>query len=208
MRYSLIVWDFDGTLADTLGDALSIWNEMAAEQGYRQVNDPHRLREMNVMEMVRDLGVPVWKLPALRKHFLARQKSFMDKIQLYSGLDEVFRQVAKVGGQMGIVSTNSQDNIQICLNANQVSQYFSFVLTCSRVFGKDRTLGQIIKKYAMDPRQVLYVGDEVRDIEAAQQASIDVAAVTWGMNSSRLLEQYSPTWLIEEPKQLAKLLTA
>ena len=49
------------------------------------------------------------------------------------------------------------------------------------------------------------VGDEVRDVEAAQKAGVDVAAVTWGFQSSEALADLAPTYLIHHPMDLLGL---
>ena len=53
---------------------------------------------------------------------------------------------------------------------------------------------------------MLYVGDEVRDVEAAEKAGVAVAAVTWGFHSGSLLQSHSPDHLVTDPRQLVKLI--
>ena len=71
-----------------------------------------------------------------------------------------------------------------------------------RLLVKKRGLWRILRKTALRGSDVLYVGDKVRDIAAAQDVGMDVAAVTWGVNSRNLLAQHSLTLLIDRPKQL------
>ena len=47
--------------------------------------------------------------------------------------------------------------------------------------------------------EALYVGDEIRDIEAANSANVDIAAVSWGLNSRRALSKHDPTWFVTQP---------
>ena len=60
-------------------------------------------------------------------------------------------------------------------------------------------------KQALHPSNVLYVGDEVRDIEAAKKAGIRIAAVTWGYNSKKALEAYKPDYLVTKPEELLQI---
>ena len=55
---------------------------------------------------------------------------------------------------------------------------FSFVTGTSRIFGKDRRIRKAIRDAGLDSNEVLYVGDEIRDIEAGRAAQVEVAVVT------------------------------
>ena len=74
----------------------------------------------------------------------------------------------------------------------------------TRLFGKEVPIRRQVNAVDVPPQQVIYVGDEVRDIEAGRKAGIEVAAVTWGLNSRSLLQRYRPTLLVEEPKELLR----
>ena len=56
MKYQLVLWDFDGTLADTLPLALSIYNRMAAERNFKPIDDPHAVRDMGMREFLKSHG--------------------------------------------------------------------------------------------------------------------------------------------------------
>ncbi len=49
------------------------------------------------------------------------------------------------------------------------------------------------------------MGDETRDIEAAKKSKIKIVAVTWGFNSSNVLAQHQPDFLIDIPQQLTEI---
>ena len=56
-------------------------------------------------------------------------------------------------------------------------------------------------------QEILYVGDELRDVKASQKAGIPVAAVTWGFNSRESLAASKPTYLFDRPIDFFQLLT-
>ena len=202
MRYALVLWDFDGTLADTLPGLLRIFNELAPELGFAPITDVQAIRDTTPTQFFKAHGIPLWKLLALRHAIVARQKSHMASIRLYPGVPDVLERLGGSGCRMGIVSSNAEDNIRTCLRANGVEPSFEFIVGHSRLLGKQRALRRVLRQTALRSRDVLYVGDEVRDIAAAQDVGMDVAAVTWGMNSRSLLAQHSPTQLIDGPEQL------
>jgi phosphoglycolate phosphatase len=75
----------------------------------------------------------------------------------------------------------------------------------SRLFGKRRALARARKAEGMRRNEVLFIGDEVRDVEAAQAAGVDVAAVTWGFNSRVALAKCDPTYVVDSPEELLQL---
>ena len=206
MRYALVVWDFDGTLADTLENVLQIFNEIAPGFGLAPITDAQTLRDTTPMEFLRTRKIPLWKLPALRQAVVARQREAMAHIRLHPGIPDVLAQLGRKGCQMGIVSSNAEENIRICLRAHATEPWFEFIVGYPRLFGKQRMLRRIVRQRGLAPHTVLYVGDEVRDILAARDAGMDVAAVTWGANSPGLLARHAPTHLVREPDQLCEVL--
>src|SRR5262245_13801927 len=99
----------------------------------------------------------------------------MASVPLFPTLPRVLRGLRGAGCRLGVLSSNAEGNIRACLRAHQVEELFEAV--------------------------VGYVGDEVRDIEAARKA-----AVTWGFNTRDLLARHRPDHLVERPDQLLGLL--
>ncbi len=83
---------------------------------------------------------------------------------------------------------------------------FDFISVGSGLFGKRRTLNKVIKQHNLKKDDILYVGDEVRDIEASRGVGIAVASVTWGYNSRKVLQAYGPDYLIDQPQELLHIL--
>ena len=51
------------------------------------------------------------------------------------------------------------------------------------------------------------IGDETRDVTGARQAGIKSIAVTWGINSEKLLRRKKPTFVLKKPRELIDLLS-
>jgi phosphoglycolate phosphatase len=70
MRHRLVLFDFDGTLADSLDWFLGIFDQVAERYGFRHLapGDRERLRGLETRAILRDLGVPAWKLPLIARH--------------------------------------------------------------------------------------------------------------------------------------------
>lgn len=205
MPYRYLVWDFDGTLADTLPVALEIFNSLAPKHGFRPIDDVASMRGLDTAAFLRSRGIPLWKLPGFVREFLAVQRSHMPRIRVFPEVLEVLGQLRASGGRSGIVSANRTDNIRDCLQANRAEAFFEFVIGYLRLFGKSRAIRRAMRDAGVDPEEVLYAGDEVRDIEAARKTGIAIAAVTWGFHTRELLAEHEPTYLVDDPRELLAL---
>ena len=104
--------------------------------------------------------------------------------------------------KLGIVSSNSEENIRIVLRRYKIENLFEFVYSSSSIFGKHLVLKRMCKKYKINPNSIIYIGDEDRDIIAAKKAKIKIIAVTWGFNSEKLLKEEKPDYLVNAPKEI------
>lgn len=205
MHYRLILWDFDGTLADTLPGAVAIFNRLADRHGLAPITDPAALRDMSTREFLAAHRVPMHRLPFLMAEFLSLQKSLLPGVRLHDGIADALDQLRDLGCRLGVVSSNAEDNIRLSLDANGVTDRFEFVHGCSRLTGKERALRRAANRANLSIREILYVGDEVRDIDAAGSIGMDIAAVTWGFNSKAALVAAEPTYVIEHASELPGL---
>jgi phosphoglycolate phosphatase len=206
MSYKLVVWDFDGTLADSLALALSIFNRFAAELRYRPIENPEMVRSMTTRQFLRHHGISLWRLPRLVRRFHAAASENADQLQLYPGLPDALAGLFAGGIRLGILSSNKEDNIRRCLRANGAEEYFAFVVGYPRLFGKGKALRRIVRAERVRQAEVLYVGDEVRDIEAARKAGVTSAAVTWGFHAEPLLRGSGPDHIVSDPTRLLTLI--
>jgi len=206
MHYRLILWDFDGTLADTLPGAVAIFNRLADRHGLTPIADPAALRDMSTREFLAAHRVPMHRLPFLMAEFLSLQKSLLPGVHLHDGIAAALDQLRDLGCRLGVVSSNAEDNIRLCLDANGVTDRFEFVHGYSRLTGKERALRRAANRAGLPVSEILYVGDEVRDIDAAGSIGMDIAAVTWGFNSKSTLVAADPTYVIEHASELPGLL--
>jgi phosphoglycolate phosphatase len=206
MRYRLIVWDFDGTLADTMALALATYNELAARHGFLRVDDPAAIRGLSTRAFLRKFRISLFRLPRLVREYHAVTKSRMDTIRLFDGLPDILARLKAAGVRQGVLSSNSATNIGTCLRANRVEDVFDFVVGNPRLFGKSRTIRRLLSTHRVEPAQFLYIGDEVRDIEAAKKAGVDVAAVTWGFHAIEQLTREAPTYLWSSPGEIVPTL--
>lgn len=208
MRYRLIVWDFDGTLADTLALSVETFNALASRHGFRPLDDLAAARGLNTRAFFRQYRIPLWKLPMLGAEYRVAVGGRMASVRLFAGLAELVRDLHSAGRRLGVLSSNAAENVRACLRANGVGDAFDFVVGYPRLFGKATAIRRLLRREGVGPREFLYVGDEVRDVEAARKAGVDVAAVAWGYHTAELLAGHAPTYLWASPDEARNCLAA
>jgi phosphoglycolate phosphatase len=202
----MLLWDFDGTLANTWESGQEIYNEIARRHRFSPMTDPEAARRMSTREFLRHHRIPLLKIPLVMREWHAALRSRMSAVPLFPGIHDMLIALHQTGRALGILSSNQEENIRLCLRSRNVEGLFDFVISYPRLFGKASGIRRVLRKHGLARSELLYVGDEVRDIEAARKAGVDSVAVGWGLNPPEMLRQASPTHLIERADELPGLL--
>jgi len=205
MKIKTIIFDFDGTIADTLDSIIRLFNQLSPELGLPKIEakDKVSLRNMSAKELMAKYKIPTWKFLKLNQKILTELKKDITKLELIHGMKELLVALKQNNFQVGILSSNQKENIQLFLAKHKINS-IDFIYSEKNLFGKDKVLKHLIKKYGLDKDEVIYVGDEVRDVEASQKAEIKVMAVTWGFNSELRLKKSNPDYIISDIKEILK----
>ncbi|MGH8048612.1 MAG: HAD-IA family hydrolase [Chthoniobacterales bacterium] len=199
----VMIFDFDGTIGDTFRQGLEILNRMAPDFGYRKLegDEVELARGMTTRQLMRHLGISNRKLPSIASRGVRELRSRIGEVQPIAGVPEVLRALHAQGRRLGIVTSNSEENVGIFLK-NHGLEIFDFVRSSSRLLGKAREIRAAMKAQKFGPEDVLFVGDETRDIEACKRAGIRCAAVTWGYNLRDSLAAQNPYCIFDAPQEL------
>lgn len=210
MTKKAIIFDFDGTIADTVDALVSIANRLAEEFGYIPItpDELDLLKNLNSREIIKYSGISVFKIPFLVKKVKAELKDKIAELKPIPGIKEVLIVLKKKGIRLGIITSNSQENVTEFLKSNNLDSIFDFIYSGVTIFGKTTIINNVLKKQQINPEEVIYVGDETRDIEASQKANIKVIAVTWGFNSQEILARQNPNFLVHQPSDLLDVINS
>ena len=208
MTHKVIIFDFDGTIADTVDALVTIANRLAGEFGYIQITpeDLALLRNFTSREIIKYSGVSMLKIPFLLKKVKGELKAKIPELKPILGISEVLATLHSQGYTLGIITSNSPENVTAFLLNNQLNHLFEFIYSGVTIFGKTTIINNVLKQKQLDPTTVIYVGDETRDIEASKKANIKVIAVTWGFNSPEALAKQEPYILINHPQELPEVI--
>jgi phosphoglycolate phosphatase-like HAD superfamily hydrolase len=208
MSVKVIVFDFDGTLADTLDAIVSITNRLAKTYGYKPTEPEElaQIRNMSSREIVKQSNISIFKLPFLLRRIKADLKNDIQQIKPILGIKEALTQLKNEGNLLGILTSNSEENVRAFLQKHNMEDLFSFIYSETTLFGKHKVLNKFIKQNNLIPEEVIYVGDETRDIESSKKINVKVIAVSWGFNSREALAKQNPEFLIDKPSELVDLM--
>jgi phosphoglycolate phosphatase len=203
-----VIFDFDGTLVDSRQLGLDLYNEIAARRGFQPMTDERieALRQMPMMERFSSVGVPIHRLPSLALEFTRLYGSILDRLAFFDGIPDLLASLEARGVTLHVLSSNSEDNIRRFLSSQGIT-VMATITSARNVFGKHRALAKLLKRQGLRPQDVLYVGDEERDVVACKQVQVPIAAVTWGFDSPETLKAAGADHLVEQPRDLGDLVS-
>ncbi len=205
MKY--IIFDFDGTIADSFPLLVSSLDEASEKfrlQRLREIN-VEEFRDYEIREIFSKLKIPFWILPFVVRFARRKMRTEIENINLISGIKEVILELSK-DFNLFILSSNSNRNIASMLEREGILNNFKSFRGGVSFFGKKRALKRFMKINRLDLNETMYVTDEVRDVKATRSIGLRHVAVSWGYNSEKALRAKNPDNLINEPKELSKLI--
>ncbi|MBS3994773.1 MAG: HAD-IA family hydrolase [Alkaliphilus sp.] len=201
-----VIFDFDGTLVDSFDIAITVANQLAEKHRFKAIKktDLDHLRIISIPEKCKFLGLPLYMLPLWAPEFYTLYKQSSEKLLLFEGMKKLLDELNSLGYQIAIISSNSENIIREFLHKNNID-YIKNIFCSKFLFGKDI----IIKRFMRDQRvgcaEVIYVGDEHRDIVACKKTGIKVIWVEWGFDIIEMVRQVFPDYVAKEPEDILQI---
>lgn len=207
LQMKTIIFDFDGTLADSKTVFCDAWNEFAPTFNYKKagLSDIQATNHMTLNERARRFHFPMHKLPIILPKIYRYFYEHIDEIKLFDGMKEVIESLADNGYTIYILSSNKKENIERVLSLHNVTAVRE-VLSSSKLFGKDRVLKKLLKEEGLAPEQIVYIGDELRDLEACRKVNITFGWVSWGLDGEAMMDRLTPSYKFSTPQQITEQL--
>ncbi len=202
-----ILFDFDGTLVDSRDIAIKAYNQIARKHGFRVAGaaDLDHLRKLTMPERARLLGVPLYKIPFLAATFYKLYQKADEELFLFDGIRDLLLQLKGRGYRLAIISSNSQGNIRRRLEKHKVDG-IEEVYCSSNLFGKEAVIRRFLKTFRLQPSEVIYVGDEHRDVVACKKCGVKVIWVGWGYDSVEAVQPEMPDYMVTAPAEILAIL--
>jgi phosphoglycolate phosphatase len=204
----ILIFDFDGTIADTFSYYLSCLNILADKFNFKKIpsEDIAAFRDMGSREIINSLHIPAIRVPLIVWEARKLLKKGIRQILPVQGMKQALVALQALDVTLGIITSNSVRNVETFLKLNEI-EVFDFTFSSLRLWEKAKTLKKLLALKDLNPNRVYYIGDETRDIEAAHKAEVKSVAVTWGYNSQRVLSLLNPDYIVTDPKMLIGLVS-
>lgn len=203
----VVIFDFDGTIADTMPHVIDILQGLSTKYGYTKLStsEIQKLQELSIREIFKIAGIPFYKLPFIVSDVKKMMSEQISLVKPIDGISQEIHTLKESGYSLGLVTSNNREIVLSFLKENDLD-IFDYIHTGTTVFGKARAVQKFLEKYSLINDQVIYIGDEIRDIEATQKVKIPIIAVTWGYNSNKGLAKYNPNYLVDKPEILHEVI--
>ncbi|MBI3485789.1 HAD-IA family hydrolase [Candidatus Daviesbacteria bacterium] len=204
-KKQVILFDFDGTIANTIDIVSEIYNKFAPSYGFKTIDKKEmiHIKSLSPLQILKDLRkswLSFIKLPFFIKKIEGELNRQMESVKFYPGIIELLKRLKSEGYKLGIISSDTKKNIKKFLKLNDLD-FFDFIYTGS-FWGKSNLINKFLKDLDFKPSEVIYIGDEVRDIQAANKSQIDIVSVTWGFGSKKTLFQHKPNFIVNKPMDI------
>jgi phosphoglycolate phosphatase len=211
MSYSLIVFDWDGTLIDSAGTIVECIRQASADLGL-EVPDRERASHVIGLGLHDSLRLAVPGLPAerygefaglYRKHFLARE----DAMRLFPGVEGLLKNLSQTR-RLAIATGKSRRGLERALRASALGGYFSASRCADETTPKPdpAMLQEIMAELSTPVEHVLMIGDTSHDMEMARGAGVDALAVTYGAHAEPALRACHPQGCVSSVTALGEWL--
>ncbi|RJF96265.1 HAD family hydrolase [Noviherbaspirillum saxi] len=193
MKYQLLVFDFDGTLADSFGFFIGVFDQLADRHGFRRIADEDidRLRGYDARQIIRHVGIPLWKVPGVAKDFKAMMSKEIARVSLFDGISELLQALVAQGVHLAVLTSNSEENVRAVLGPSNAALFSRFECGAT-LFGKRGKLRRLVADSRVPRSRILCIGDETRDADAAFAEGIAFGAVAWGYTQLDTLKAKCP----------------
>lgn len=199
-----VIFDFDGTLADSLPAVIDVFCELTGRENIYTAEQVAHYRHLSLMELAAELEVPKWKIPVLVVKGRAMLHKHLTDIHPHKGIHALLTKLDAQGIPLYILSSNSTENVNKYLGHHDLEKYFKKVYGGASVLGKAPRLHKLLDAEKINVADSWYVGDETRDVIAAHAVGLKIASVTWGYNSREALAIKDPNIVVDTTEQLFK----
>jgi phosphoglycolate phosphatase len=205
---AIILFDFDGVLADTLDDLLNFAREVCAQLGFPRNPTPADLDVLETMSFVdygRQLKLPPQYIDAFVSQCLQMFNQRLRPPEMFEGMGQAIAEAAK-SNILAIVTGNTTPTVDGFLKENHLRKYIQLIIGVEQKGSRPEKIRLALRELGQGEEAAYMVGDAVSDIRAARETSIKSIAVGWGHQSPARLMTANPDYLVDSPQELLGLL--
>ncbi len=212
-RFDLIIFDWDGTLINSI-DWISSCLQQAADQCGIAVPEAQAAKDViglsinNAMQTLFpeiDPHTQAQLVACYSQQYNSKQISPDD---LFPGVYAMLVELKKSGYQLAVATGKTRVGLQKALKATGTEDLFCVTRCADETASKPdpKMLLEIIQHTQAAKERTLMIGDSIHDLQMALNAPISAIAVSCGANSAELLQQYHPLLCLQQPTELLNII--
>ncbi|MBI1762642.1 MAG: HAD-IA family hydrolase [Acidobacteria bacterium] len=209
--YTAVVFDLDGTLANTIPTVARL---------YSQVLHQHTGRQWTLAELLQYFGPPediiferITNDKTLSATMLAEYYRLSEvhgaEFQAFAGIAEVLTRLRALDVRLGVFTSGVTAAALIRLRHAGLLDFFEAVIGGDQVTNykpHPEGLQRLLRQFEVEPQTTLFIGDSPLDVQAGRAAGAKTAGVLWGAGTREALADAQPAELFEHPQQLLQFI--
>lgn len=205
---ALIIFDYDGVLADTLDDLVHFGQEACNQLGIHHLVTKDDLGNLEVMSFAtygRACEVPEHLINEFVKISLNLFAEKEAPPAIFAGLEEVIRHFSP-SHKIAVVTTNTSQNVHAFLAKHGLDECIDAVYGVDSPGSKAQKISMAQSRLIKQQEPVFMIGDSLSDVRAAKEAGVTSIAVTWGHQSLETLQRGEPDHVVSSPNNLIEVI--
>jgi phosphoglycolate phosphatase len=204
LGYRNLIFDFDGTLADTKSAVIQIYNNLAVEYHVKEIKFDADT-DKPLQDILKDLNISQFKTLKIISSIKKELQAVLHSLKAFDGICDLLMDLKSQNRRLFIISSNDSLVIKNFLLNNHID-CFEHIHSDSTLFGKHHLIKKLMLSYKLDPSETVYIGDEIRDIISSQKAKIKTIAVSWGYQNRNVLAKYKPDKIVSKPSEISDII--
>lgn len=210
MKYKCVLFDFDGTLAnsdpalfDTINDTLAIHGHEALNIDTYKQYAGKKMKELYIR-----YGGDAENAKTMKETHIRVQRKHLHKYKLFPNVSETLKRLKSKGIKLGIVTTANKNKMIELSEILDMREYFDILIAAEDVTNvkpHKEPFQKALEALSAKPEETLMVGDTDADIEGAKGYNIDVVGVTYSTLGERI-RQFKPTYVINNFEELVPII--
>jgi phosphoglycolate phosphatase len=208
-QFDLIVWDWDGTIADSTGlisQALIKAAEQAGLPGLTEVR-ARSIIGLGLRESIEVLfgDIPEFQAQALAANYNRNYYTNENNILLFEGIADTIIAIDRKGCKQAVATGKGRRGLNTALQQSGLAKCFNATKTVDECFSKPhpQMLDELMDELVVMPERTLMIGDSQYDMQMGKNAGVNTAAVSYGSQTAEHLQQYSPDYLFHDVATLS-----
>lgn len=211
-QFDLIVWDWDGTLADSTGMITNAILNAAKQIGLPEVEarEARNIIGLGLREAIHKLygDLPEQTAQALAKQYSANYFAGEGDIPLFTGAADTIASLSMRGFKQAVATGKGRRGLNVAIAHSGLGQYFHATRTVDECFSKPhpQMLDELIDHLVVIPERTLMIGDTSYDLQMAQNAGVSAVGVTYGAHTAAQWQHLNPIQQFDDFESLSKWL--